>query len=133
MHMTPICEKKVNKYLFRISWFYRSSQWRCSAKKVFLKILQYSQKNTCVEVSLKAFKFTILLTRDTNTYVSLWILQNYKKHHFEEHLQTTASYFMNKNRNNSIKKKINQWKSMGFQFRKLTCLQRKFKEIVYKS
>ena len=42
-----------------------------------------------------------------------------KNHHFEEHLQTTVSYFMNKNRNNSSKKNLNQWKSMGFHFRKI--------------
>ena len=102
-------EKLTNKCLCSISSFYRSSHGRASAKKVFLKILQYSQENTCVEVSLQAFRFAILLIRGINTYGFLRILRNFKEHHFEEHLRTTASYFMNKNRNNSSKKKkINQ-------------------------
>ena len=58
--------KKVNKYLCRISSFYRSSHQRCSAKKVFLKILQYSQENTCVGVSLRTFKSAILSKRNSN-------------------------------------------------------------------
>ena len=49
-----------------------------------------------------------------------------KNHHFEEDLQTTVSYFMNKNRNNSRKKNLNQWKSMGFHFRKI---QRNYRQI----
>ena len=76
-----------------------------TAKKVFLKILQYSQENTCVEVSLQAFRFAILLIRGINTYSFLRILRNFKEHHFEEYLRTTASYFANKNWNNSSKKK----------------------------
>ena len=64
-----ICDKKVNKYLCRISLFYRSSHRRRSEKKVFLKISQYSQENTCVGVSLQAFKSAIFLKRDFNTNV----------------------------------------------------------------
>ena len=45
---------------------HRSSYRRCSAEKVFLKILQYSQRNTCVGV--------YLLKADTNTDVLLRIL-----------------------------------------------------------
>ena len=69
--------KKVNKYLCRISSFYRSSHRRCSAKKVFLKILQYSQENTCVGVSLRTFKSAILSKRDSNADIFLWILRNF--------------------------------------------------------
>ena len=75
-------------------------------KKGVLKTLQCPQENTCVGVSLQAFRFAILLIRDTNTYVFLRTLRNFKEHHFEKHLRTTASYFMNKNRNNSSKKKL---------------------------
>ena len=117
--------KKVYKCLCRISWVYRRNHRRCSTGKVFLKFLQYSQENTCVGVFLQAIRFAILLIRDTNTYVFLRILRNFKEYHSEKHLWTTASYFMNKNRDNSSKKKLNQRKSMGFHFRKLTCLQRK--------
>ena len=63
--------KKVNKYLCRISSFYRSSHRICSAKKVFLKILQYSQENTCVGVSMRAFRSAILSKRDSNADVFL--------------------------------------------------------------
>ena len=36
----------------RIRWYrLRSSHWRCQVKKVFLKIFQISQKNTCFRVS----------------------------------------------------------------------------------
>ena len=125
-------EKLTNKCLCSISSFYRSSHGRASAKKVFLKILQYSQENTCVEVSLQAFRFAILLIRGINTYGFLRILRNFKEHHFEEHLRTTASYFMNKNRNNSSKKKINKSRdsqSMDFQFRKLAWLQKNCTQI----
>ena len=47
-HMTSICEKKVDKYLCRISSSYRSSHRRCSGKKVFLKIFAiFTGKNVC--------------------------------------------------------------------------------------
>ena len=97
-------EKKVNKCLYRISSFYRSSHRKSSAKKVFLKILQYSQEKTCVEVSLQAFSFAIFLV---STYVFLRILGSFKEHLFDEHLRTTASYFINKNQHNSSKKVLN--------------------------
>ena len=93
--------------------------------------MQYSQENTCVEVSLQAFRFAILLIRDTNTYVFLQILRNFKEHHFEEHLRTTASYFMYKNRNNSRKNNFNQWNI--FNFVNWHGYKEKFKEITYKS
>ena len=97
-------EKKVKKCFCRISSFYRSSHGRWSAKKVFLKTLQYSQENTCVGVSLQSSRFAILLIRDTNIYVFLRILRNIKEHHFEEYLRTAVFYLMNKNPNNSSKK-----------------------------
>ena len=40
----------------------RSSHWRCSVKKVFLKILQISQENTCVTMSF-FIKFTESVTK----------------------------------------------------------------------
>ena len=69
-HMTSICKKKVNKYL-------RSSNRRSSAKKLFLKILRYSQENTYVGVSLQVFTSAILLKRDTKAYVFQRILRNF--------------------------------------------------------
>ena len=114
--------KKVNN-ICRLSSFYRSNHRSCSAKQVFLKILQNSQESTCVGVSLRTFKSAILSKRDSNANVFLWILRN-----FEEHFRTTAFYFMKKNRhnwrlNNSSKKILNQWKYINLQFCKMTCLQ----------
>ena len=48
MHMMSLCEKKVSKYLCRISSFYRSSHRRHSAKDMFLKNSQYSHRKTTV-------------------------------------------------------------------------------------
>ena len=49
---------------------YRSSHQKCSIKKLFLKILQYSQENICVGVSflikLQATRSPALLNRDSN-------------------------------------------------------------------
>ena len=67
--------KKVNKYLCRFSSLYR--KWKCSAKELFLKILQYSQENTYVGVSLPTFKSAILSKRDSKANVFLWILRNF--------------------------------------------------------
>ena len=95
--------------------------------------MQYSQENTCVAVSLQAFRFAILLIRDTNTYVFLRILRNFKEHHFEEHLRTTASYFMNKNGNNSSQKNLINGNLWVFNFVNWHGYKEKFKEIAYKS
>ena len=46
---------------------------KCSTRKLFLKILQYSQENTCVGISflikMQAFRAPALLKRDSNTGV----------------------------------------------------------------
>ena len=76
-HMTLSVRKNFYKHLCRISLFYRSSYWRCSAKKLFLKILQYSQENTYVGVSSRTFKSAILSKRDSKANVFLWILRNF--------------------------------------------------------
>ena len=51
------CTNCLNKILFHCTHSFsslcKSSHLRCSIKKLFLKISQYSQKNTCVEVSFK--------------------------------------------------------------------------------
>ena len=41
---------------FKKFYIYRSSHQMCSIKKLFLKIVQYSQENTCVGVSLITFQ-----------------------------------------------------------------------------
>ena len=54
---------------------------RCFIKKLFLKILQYSQENTWFGVSffmkIQVFIPVNLLKRDSNTDVFLWILLNF--------------------------------------------------------
>ena len=67
--------RKNVKCLCGNSSFYRSIHRRCSAEKVFLKVLHYSQENTCVGVSLRTFTSAILSKRDSNADVFLWILR----------------------------------------------------------
>ena len=58
-----------------------SSHRKCSIKKLFLKVSQYSQENICVRVSfltkLQTFSAATLLKRDSNTGVFLWNLWNF--------------------------------------------------------
>ena len=55
----------------------RSSHWRCSVKKIFLKYCKISQENICFRVS-----FTTLLKSDSNTCVFLWNFANFSEHLF---------------------------------------------------
>ena len=108
--MASSVRKKVNKYLCRILLFYGSSHRRCSAKKVFLKILKNSNENTCVGVSLQVFRSANLFKGDQHLCFPVNIAKLLRT------LQTTASYFMIKIRhswrlNNNNKKFLNQWKS----------------------
>ena len=72
----------------------RSSHWRCSIKKLFLKISQCSQENICVELSflikLQVIRPAALLKRDSNTNVSCEYCEIFRNTYFEEHLQTAA-------------------------------------------
>ena len=120
-------KKKVNKYPCRISSFYRSSHRRRSARKVFLifRFSQYSEENTCFESLCRSSSLQFFQKLFSCEYC-----ENFQSTYFEEDLPTTASYFMKKSRqswrlNNSSQKFWNQWKSMGFQFCKLTCSRRK--------
>ena len=62
----------------------------CSAKKVFLEILQNSLENTCAKVSfliqLQAWdpRPTTLLKKDSGTGVFHWILWNFWEHLFAQ-------------------------------------------------
>ena len=62
--------------------------WRCSVKKVFLKISQYSLEHIC---DGQAFRSATLQKRNSNTGVFLWILRNFYEHLFRKTMQTTAS------------------------------------------
>ena len=71
---------------------YISSHRRCSIKKVFLKISQYSQANTCVGTPASLLKI------DSNAVVFRWMLKITKSTYFEEHLRTVASEHFSTNR-----------------------------------
>ena len=47
----------------------------CSVKKVFFKISQYSQENTCLGVSFNTV--AVMIKRDSSIGVFLWILPNF--------------------------------------------------------
>ena len=68
---------------------------KCFTRKLFLKILQYSQENTCVGISflikMQAFRAPALLKRDSNTGVFCKHWEIFKNTYFEEHLRTAAS------------------------------------------
>ena len=58
---------------------YRSRHWWCSIKRVFLKTLQNSQENNCVEASSL---INCWLKKDSDTGVFLLILRNFYEHLF---------------------------------------------------
>ena len=87
--------------------FYRSSHERCSIKKLFLKISQSSQENTCARVS-----FLINLQAEACNFIKKEILAQVlscefckisKNTFFTEHLRTTASNFIYDPKNQSVK------------------------------
>ena len=87
--------------------FYRSSHERCSIKKLFLKISQSSQENTCSRVS-----FLINLQAEACNFIKKEILAQVlscefckisKNTFFTEHLRTTASNFIYDPKNQSVK------------------------------
>ena len=70
-----------------------SSEVICK-KKVFLKILQTSQENTCVGVffnKVAGLQAADFFRKGSNTEVSCEVCETFKNTYFEEHLQTTAS------------------------------------------
>ena len=81
-------------YLFMLETFKLTSKekpseaaiHRCSSKYVFLKIWQYSQKNTCVGVyfrwSCRPEGLHFYWRKDSNTGFFLWILRNYWEQFF---------------------------------------------------
>ena len=79
--------------IFHISAFFRNSVVRrCSVKKMFLKISQNSQENTCARASfsikLQASGLQLHLKRDSGTVIFLLILRNFQERLFS---QTTSS------------------------------------------
>ena len=68
---------------------------KCSTRKLFLKILQYSQENTCVRISflikMQVFRPPALLKRNSNTGVFCEHWKIFKNTYFEEYLRRAAS------------------------------------------
>ena len=71
---------------------YKLQQQNYAWHKAALKITQNSQENTCVRVSLQAFRSAVLLKRDSNISVFLWICKILKSTYFEEHLWTICRW-----------------------------------------
>ena len=76
---------------------HRTSRWRCSVKKVFLKKSQNSQENTCASLffnkiaGLKGCNFN---KKETQAQVfSCEFCKIFKNTYFKEHLRTAASKF----------------------------------------
>ena len=72
----------------------RSSHQRCSVKNGALKNFSgFTGKHLCslFLIKLEAWRPAILLNRDSNTGVFLWILWIFKIIYSEEHVKTTAS------------------------------------------
>ena len=67
----------------------RSSDWKCSIKKVFLKTSQNSQENTCARVSLKGVFLCILVLRCFSQVFSCVFCEIVKHTFFTEQLQMT--------------------------------------------
>ena len=67
----------------------RSSDWKCSIKKVFLKTSQNSQENTCTRVSLKGVFLSILVLRCFSQVFSCVFCEIVKHTFFTEQLQIT--------------------------------------------
>ena len=124
--MTSICEKK-SKFHCRISSFNRRRsvgvllkvfRWRCSAKNMFLKILNIHRKTPVLESFYRSSGPKFYLKKTPTLILFCEYCQTFKITYFEEHSWTSASYFMKKNRqswrlNNSSEKFLNQWKSIG--------------------
>ena len=123
--MTSICEKKSwQMSLYNFIILQKQSPKVLCKKGVLKHFAIFIGKHLCWSL-FAGIQICNFLIRNTNTYVFLRILWTFKEHHFEKHLRATASYFMSMNRNHSSKvKNLNQWKSVSFQFRKLTWLQR---------
>ena len=65
---------------------FRSNHHRCSIKKIFSKISQNSQQNTCTRVSflikLQGSGLQLYKKRDSCTDAFLWNLRNFQEHFF---------------------------------------------------
>ena len=123
-------EKKLTNIFVEFHHFTEAATGGVLQKRCSRKFCNIHRKTPVLEplCGLSSLQF---YQKETSTPMfSCEYCKIFKNTYFEEHLQTTASCFMKKNRhswrlNNSSKKTLNQWKSMNLQFCKMTCLQRK--------
>ena len=91
-NIVNISSSLVSNFVFFLKDQIRSSYRRCSVKKVYLKISQISQENTCVGVSFfSGLRPATLLKRDSKQVFSCEIYHILTNTYYEEHLWTTAS------------------------------------------
>ena len=76
-----VTEVFCEKVFWKVLWNSRSSQRRCSIKKVFLQIPQNSQEITGARVSF-LIKLQFYEKRDSGAVVFLWILRNLQEGSF---------------------------------------------------
>ena len=93
-------------------------------KKVLLKLCNILRKTPVFESLCRPSGLQFYLKETPTFMLFCEYYETFKDTYFEEYLRTAASYFMQK-KNFSSKKFLNQWKSKGFQFWRLTFLQRK--------
>ena len=85
---------------------YKLQQQNYAWHKAALKITQNSQENTCVGVSLQAFRSATLSKRDSNISVFLWFCKIFKSTYFEEHLWTICRWKVYLNINQRVLSQI---------------------------
>ena len=83
------------KIVIQLNLFHKSSHRKCSVRSAILKHFAiFPGKHQCWSlflIKLQAWSSLTLSKRESSTVVFLWILPNFKKTHFKEHLQTVAS------------------------------------------
>ena len=90
--------QSIKNVLRETTILFRSNHQRCSIKKLFLKVSQYSQENTYVPwslflIKLQDFSPAALFKIDPNTGFLCEYCKILKSTYFEEHLRTATSAF----------------------------------------
>ena len=87
--------KTLWKYvLHRDDELYWSVHWRCSIKKMYLKISQISQETTYESLLNKAAGLELYQKETLTQLLSCEICEIFKNAYFEDHLRTAASGYI---------------------------------------
>ena len=88
----------IRTYNYNIAVTIKRSYRRCSVKKLFLEISQYSLENNCVGVSFywscRASVLQLYLKETPTLVFPCEYCEIFKNTNFEEHLQTAASVLL---------------------------------------